>query len=252
MQKTTIEWCDYTWNPVTGCKHNCTKETAGFDCYAMKLHNMRHKAYMEGKKLPEQYAFAFDQPQVWNNRLLEKMPKNPSIIFVGSMCDLFGSWINSWFIKAIINIISDQPEHIFMFLTKNPKRYADFDYPENVMLGHTITGNGNLFDKPESPVSFPIKSFFDMKYVRNHSIFLSYEPMLSSTDIRILNYADLVIVGADTSKNPILPQPHDVQIMFNRYSPLKHDRVFFKENIRKYYPDLPAGNTEMIWKLFKN
>jgi protein gp37 len=251
MQKTTIEWCDYTWNPVTGCKHNCTKKTAGFDCYAMKLHNMRHKAYLEGKKMPEQYAFPFDDPHVWNNRLLERMPKTPSIIFVGSMCDLFGKWVSSEVLEYLLMQINDHPEHIFMFLTKNPVRYADFEYPENVMLGHTITGNSNLFDLPESPVSFPVKSFFDMKYVRNHRIFLSYEPMLYSTEIKILNYADLVIVGADTSKNPTYPQPDDVQRMFNRFSPLKHDRVFFKENIRKYYPDLPAGNKQQIWDLFK-
>lgn len=31
MNKTKIEWCDRTWNPVTGCLHNCPY------CYAKKI-----------------------------------------------------------------------------------------------------------------------------------------------------------------------------------------------------------------------
>jgi DNA repair photolyase len=31
VNKTAIEWCDYTWNPVTGCKHGCPY------CYAWKI-----------------------------------------------------------------------------------------------------------------------------------------------------------------------------------------------------------------------
>lgn len=30
MNKSKIEWCDYTWNPVTGCFHKCEY------CYARK------------------------------------------------------------------------------------------------------------------------------------------------------------------------------------------------------------------------
>lgn len=30
MLKTKIEWCDSTWNPVTGCQHGCEY------CYAKK------------------------------------------------------------------------------------------------------------------------------------------------------------------------------------------------------------------------
>lgn len=31
MNKTKIEWCDSTWNPVTGCKHGCDY------CYARRI-----------------------------------------------------------------------------------------------------------------------------------------------------------------------------------------------------------------------
>lgn len=29
--KTKIDWCDSTWNPVTGCRHDCAY------CYARKI-----------------------------------------------------------------------------------------------------------------------------------------------------------------------------------------------------------------------
>lgn len=31
MNRTKIEWCDYTWNPVVGCKHGCSY------CYAKRF-----------------------------------------------------------------------------------------------------------------------------------------------------------------------------------------------------------------------
>ena len=33
MNKSLIEWCDFTWNPVTGCQHGCPY------CYATKQAN---------------------------------------------------------------------------------------------------------------------------------------------------------------------------------------------------------------------
>ena len=31
MNKSKIEWCDHTWNPITGCRHNCSY------CYARRM-----------------------------------------------------------------------------------------------------------------------------------------------------------------------------------------------------------------------
>jgi DNA repair photolyase len=43
MNKTQIEWCNYTWNPITGCLHNCSY------CYAKVLAETRLKdVYMLG------------------------------------------------------------------------------------------------------------------------------------------------------------------------------------------------------------
>ena len=31
VNKSKIEWCDHTWNPITGCRHNCSY------CYARRM-----------------------------------------------------------------------------------------------------------------------------------------------------------------------------------------------------------------------
>ena len=31
MNRSRIEWCDHTWNPISGCRHGCTY------CYARRM-----------------------------------------------------------------------------------------------------------------------------------------------------------------------------------------------------------------------
>jgi len=67
MNKTKIEWCDYTWNPVVGCLHNCqycyAKQIAirftpkfklGHDCTQPKEKNIQEIRY---KGQPFKYGF---------------------------------------------------------------------------------------------------------------------------------------------------------------------------------------------------
>ena len=78
--KSTIEWTDATWNPVTGC----TKVTRGCDnCYAERF------AERFRGTLGHHFESGFDltlrperlsQPLRW---------KRPRMIFVNSMSDLF-------------------------------------------------------------------------------------------------------------------------------------------------------------------
>ena len=78
--KSTIEWTDTTWNPVTGC----TKISPGCkNCYA---HRMARRLYAMGQaRYRNNFAVTLqpdvlDQPLRWNQ---------PRKIFVNSMSDLF-------------------------------------------------------------------------------------------------------------------------------------------------------------------
>lgn len=64
--KTSIEWCDATWNPVVGCSRVSEGCRA---CYAFELHDRRHRGFLNGSKLPYQYAKPFSEIQLFPDRL---------------------------------------------------------------------------------------------------------------------------------------------------------------------------------------
>ena len=81
-QSSKIAWTDATWNPVVGCQK--ISEGCRF-CYAKTLHDQRHKAHREGKKVPEQYARPFEVVQLMPDRLTEPLSwRKPRKVFVNS------------------------------------------------------------------------------------------------------------------------------------------------------------------------
>lgn len=118
--KSKIQWTDATWNPTVGC----SRVSEGCrNCYAFSLHDMRHKAYMEGKKLPKQYAKPFMDVQTFEDRLVIPLKwKRPRKIFVNSLSDLFHKDIPDHFIWNVFHIMAKCPQHTFQILTKRPER----------------------------------------------------------------------------------------------------------------------------------
>ncbi len=122
--KTAIQWTDATWNPFTGC----SRVSAGCkNCYAFQVHDMRHKAWLAGKKLPIQYAHPFSTIQFFTDRFLQPLSwKKPRRIFVNSMSDLFHESTPFEFIEKIWATMAMCPQHTFQILTKRPARALEF------------------------------------------------------------------------------------------------------------------------------
>jgi protein gp37 len=122
---TGISWTDRTWNPVVGC----TKVSQGCKhCYAKTLHDMRHKAFAEGKlqNIP-QYAQPFETVQTLPDRLNDPYRwRKPSRVFVNSMSDLFHDDVPGEFIAQVFAVMSGNPQHTFQVLTKRPARMLAF------------------------------------------------------------------------------------------------------------------------------
>ncbi len=214
MNKTKIEWCDYTWNPVTGCKHGCEY------CYAAKI----------SKRFTGDF-----EPRFHTKRLLEPLKvKKPSKIFVVSMGDLFGDWVPSDWISQVINTCRMTPWHTYMFLTKNESRYFEFDFPDNCWLGAT-TG-----DKPNDKTVWQPdgKSFLasdihcttdTMRFFNNS--FLSLEPLRCDAGKELdIDGIDWIIIGAQTGPGAVKPKPDWVQSIIDQCRACSVP-VFLKDNL---------------------
>lgn len=118
--RTGIEWTDRTWNPVVGC----TKVSQGCKlCYAKTLHDMRHKARLEGKAIAPQYAQPFETVQLMPDRLGWPLSlRQPSRIFVNSVSDLFHDDVPDEFIVRVFATMAVARHHVFQILTKRPER----------------------------------------------------------------------------------------------------------------------------------
>lgn len=207
MNKSAIDWCDFSWNPVTGCNFGCeycyarrqatrfagntrlnmTNEQLKTDTAGLYILEQPFKNY-NGAVLPFPAGFA---PTFHKYRLGDPAKKKkPANIFVCSMADLFGNWIPEEWIEAVFEACKAAPQHNYLFLTKNPGRYqalaAAGKLPElpNFWYGSSITG--------------PENSFWWSEY---HHTFVSYEPMLKPLGIADEDSAakvDWIIAGAET------------------------------------------------------
>src|SRR2546430_13145460 len=89
-ERTSIEWTDATWNPVTGC----TRVTAGCDhCYAAALAERRLRAaYLARLPVVDTPANRADPfaVRLWPERLAQPAKwLEPRMVFLNSMSDLF-------------------------------------------------------------------------------------------------------------------------------------------------------------------
>ena len=221
---TKIEWCDETWNPVTGCygpDGSREKPRRCFYCYAYRM----------AKRLKGRYGYpSLDpfMPCFHDERLFDPFRwKKSRKIFVCSMADLFGSWVDSLWITRVINIAFQCPHHIFLFLTKNPERYMEFSFPENCWLGATATDY--------------ISSYYNgvkLASMIDNITFLSYEPLLTNVFTADLDlwHINWLIIGAITgpAAAQYVPQVRCVTSIIED-SKKFNIPVFMKNNLKPYY-----------------
>lgn len=263
MNNTRIDWCDSTWNPVTGCKGGCDY------CYARRIANrfggwttggvkttqnffsdlpvLDSPLLLErksGKAVKAPYPFAFT-PTFHRYRLEEplKMRKGQNI-FVGSMADLFGRWVPTKWIVEVLDICREAPQHNYLFLTKFPERYVELDHlallphEENFWYGATITNAKQMKRAADSigQLRQEVRSFFSMEplmedVARSEAWEMAYNGA----------YANWIIIGAMTGPGSESQQPcrewveRIVDDVKNELSPFYPIPVFMKGNLRKVW-----------------
>lgn len=180
-RKTSIEWTEMTWNPVTGC----SKISPGCkNCYAER---MAHRLAAMGQ---ERYRNGFEvtlQPDT------VQLPLNwaePRVIFVNSMSDLFHEDVPEFFIQSVFDTMVAAHWHIFQILTKRAERLAELalrlPWPKNIWMGVSV----------ESPQY--VRRIADLQSVPAAVRFLSVEPLLAPIPRLPLTGIDWVILGGES------------------------------------------------------
>ena len=179
--KSSIEWTEVTWNPLTGC----TKISPGCQhCYAqrmaLRLQAMGQPNYAKGFRLAV-HEKALEQPLQW---------KRPQVIFVNSMSDLFHKDVPEDFILHAFDVMARAHWHQFQILTKRAERLAKLSprisWPRNVWQGVSVENQDYAYR---------------IDYLRITAAatkFLSLEPLLGPVPALDLTGIDWVIVGGES------------------------------------------------------
>jgi len=185
-----IEWTEATWNPTTGCD----RVSPGCDnCYALtlakRLKAMGSEKYQEdgdprtsgpGFKLTL-HPDVLDLPKSW---------RQPRIVFVDSMSDLFHPDVPLEFIRRVFDVMKETPQHTYQILTKRSQRLQklgfELDWPSNVWMGVSVENDRYRF------------RINHLRAVPAVVRFLSLEPLLGPLPNLHLTDIDWVIVGGES------------------------------------------------------
>ncbi len=189
-ERSSIEWTEATWNPVTGC----TKVSPGCaHCYAEtfaeRFRGVPGHPYERGFDLqlrPER----LEQPLSW---------KQPRMIFVNSMSDLFHEDIDLAYIREVFMVMRKASKHTFQILTKRSERMVEvgrrWNWPDNVWMGVSVENQRWT------------RRVDDLRRVPAKVRFLSCEPLLGPLHLDLTDIA-WVIVGGESGPRarPMKPE----------------------------------------------
>lgn len=179
--KSSIEWTESTWNPLTGC----TKISPGCKhCYAermaLRLQAMRQPNYLNGFELAL-HEDALELPLKW---------KKPQTIFVNSMSDMFHAEVPANFIIGAFDVMRRASWHRFQVLTKRSERLLSLSeqitWAENIWMGVSVESSAYTY------------RIDDLRKTGAKIKFLSLEPLLGPLDRLQLDGIDWVIVGGES------------------------------------------------------
>ena len=172
MNKTKIEWTDYTWNPITGCLRNC------WYCYARRMFKRFNKSF---------------EPAFHPERLkeIDDLKTEGNKIFVCSVADLFAEWTDENWTRQVLDKIRNNNQE-FQLLTKVPERLKYFDIPYGCWVGVTCNNRDDYLKAIKYLSGFPSK-------VR----FLSFEPLLGDVGELDLTSIHWIIIGKLTGSKKI-------------------------------------------------
>jgi len=215
MNKTGIIWTEVTWNPASGCK----KVSIGCKyCYAERI--------AENKRGTAAFPKGFDLT-IRPHKLREPFRlKEPTMVFVNSMSDLFWEEIPDDYRNKVLDVIEQTPQHQYQVLTKRPENLLRYSrqrrLPMNFWAGVTIENQA-------------CASRLDvLKQVEADIRFVSAEPLLGPLELDLAGL-QWMITGGESGRHlydeKIRGQRGLVDLSGGRWTP-REDRIDWVRSIR--------------------
>ncbi len=236
--KSSIEWTESTWNPLTGC----TKISPGCKhCYAermaFRLQAMGQPNYSRGFELTL-HDQVVQLPLQW---------KKSQTIFVNSMSDLFHQDVPLEFIQRVFAVMKQAHWHRFQVLTKRSERLMqlapDLEWTPNIWMGVSVENKDYTF------------RIDHLRKTGAKINFLSLEPLLGPLHDLNLNSIDWVIVGGESGPGA---RPMDPSWVTDIRNQCRKSKVpfFFKQwggtNKKKAGRELEGRTWDQMPRLVQN
>ncbi len=221
MGRTSIEWCDFTFNPWIGC----TKVSDGCKhCYAEALMDTRWRRVqwgVSGQRVRTSPA-NWKKPLKWNRDAEAKGVRYR--VFCASLADVFEDKpdqpeLDEWR-KDLWNLIFETPHLDWLLLTKRPENVKKmmphvWNFPK---ANHVQHGNIWIGTSVENQEQYEkrVPELLKVKRATGATVFLSMEPLLGPVDLQWCDWCggfgihdcyeetgtiDWVIVGGESGTN---------------------------------------------------
>ena len=182
------DFVTHTWNPIGGkCPYQC------------------EYCYMKGFPLGEL-------------RLREKFlcdNLGNKTVFVGSSVDMWAEAVHDEWITAVVERCAAFPETTFLFQSKNPARFLEWDFPRKTILGTTLESNRPYWYTSLAPLAW--RRAEAMSMIEGYRKMVSIEPVMDFDLPLLVGWIkaiapEFVSIGAD-SKGHKLPEPRALKLL---------------------------------------
>lgn len=210
-RRTGIEWTEMTWNPVTGCS-KISKGCA--NCYAERM------AYRLRAMGSPRYSRGFDVTLHEDLVDLPERWKQPRMVFVNSMSDLFHEEVPGAFVRRVFSTMRRCSHHQFQLLTKRADRLAalagTLPWADNIWVGVTVESREY------------VSRIDALRLVPAEVRFLSLEPLLEPLGQLDLSGIHWVVVGGESGPNARGMDARWVEAVYDQCM-AAHVPFFFKQ-----------------------
>lgn len=223
----------YTWNPIGGCFHECQWliDNELVECYAKTVTER-----VASKVYPNGFKCHYWRPERLNEPLKVTEPRK---IFLDSMSDIFGHWVDPDHIKQVLSVCHQANWHTFQSLTKNSTRMLKFNLPDNLWAGASSPPDF-MYGKKLSPnqkdilmqkTMIALESLIDQGHLIT---WISFEPLSWDVSDIVEMYPGALkwaVIGAASGNGKKYQPEREHVIKLLEVLDRQNVPVFFKDNL---------------------